>query len=624
MSSFNNNNNNNNNNNKININNLKRPSNQIIIIQKDKLGSEREGSVITYEKGDYKIQSNLSNTITNQNIENTVNDMKKTLKQIENSNNIKKNNLKNITDYENKRLITNNTINTNNNLNNNDNNDIKTNENIMTIAENNNNNKNNNNNNNNKNNNNNCIISEKITEINNQNSKQQSNNCVINDKINTENKFYVENEYNTSSLIENEENEFNDSHSSSNNSNSNKSNNNNNNVVHDIPFLPSNHHMKNTNVKNNLKKNKKTNKKNNKNVNSEHSQTLSYENQNNIISQNNLKNQRFIIVNTNNEYINNLNLYANNIVIYHNCFICNRTFCLDKLFNAECYKHFTCRRCTKNFFEEKIEEGEREFFCPVFKCNSPFKIENLKNIISKSYFNLITEKKNNNDNSNNKLMTVITNTNTLTNTNTITNTITNTTNDNKNNNKISYEKINIYKNKNDIIKKYIHKHVLDINSNENFYVFNKQKNQFCPNCYENTLFGKNGTHFIKCLNCFYRICKYCQKSFDEIHMDLNNENHCKVYFRRSEDLEEEMTLSQRIIIEFILVISSFLILILGGFIQINNLFKNIFCYKKINRKYKKFFVAIFIFLFTLILFLPYFALILISFPYFTIYITILN
>ena len=107
-------------------------------------------------------------------------------------------------------------------------------------------------------------------------------------------------------------------------------------------------------------------------------------------------------------------------------------------------------------------------------------------------------------------------------------------------------------------------------------------------------------------------------------MDLNNENHCKVYFRRDDEPEEELTLKMRIFIQFFLVFSSFFVVIFGGLFHINYFFKNIFCYKKINRKYKKFFVAIFIFLFTLILFLPYFALILISFPYFTIYITILN
>ena len=575
-----------------NINNIERPSNQLIIIQKDKLGSDVEGSVITLEQGEYKIQSNLAKNITNTNIEDTVNDMKKTIKQIENKNNIKMN-LKNTTDNENKRLITINTMNT---INNNNNENIKT-DNILTLDNNNNNNNNNINNNDNNNNNNN--MNEKTTEVNNQNSNK-SNHCVIDAK--NENKLY-----NESSLIENEENEFNECNLSSNQSNSNK-NENNNKVVNDIPFLPSNHNMKNTNVKINIKKNKKRSRKlKKKNDDSDNSQTLKYENQNIINNQNNLKNQRFIIVNTNNEFINNLNLFANNIVIYHNCFICNKTFSLQKLYNAECYKHFTCRRCTKNYFEEKIEEGEREFFCPVFKCNSPFNTEILKDIISKNYYNLLTEKTNNDDKKTNDKL----------NTNTILTT-------NNNNNKFFYEKINIFNSNKETLKKYIHKHVLDINSNENFYVFNKQKNQFCPNCYENTLFGKTGTHFIKCLNCFYRICKYCQKSFDDTHMDLNNENHCKVYFRRDDEPEEELTLKMRIFIQFFLVFSSFFVVIFGGLFHINDFFKNIFCYKKIKNNCLKIFIEIFIFLFTIIFFLPYLAIILISFPYFPILIMIFN
>jgi hypothetical protein len=218
--------------------------------------------------------------------------------------------------------------------------------------------------------------------------------------------------------------EINISENNKNNINNKKNdNNNNNNGVHDIPFLPSNHNMRNTNIKINIKKNKKRNRKlKKKNDESDHSQTLTYENQNKLNYQNNLKNQRFLIVNTNNEFINNLNLFANNIVIYHNCFICNKTFSLQKLYNAECYKHFTCRRCTKNYFEEKIEEGEREFFCPVFKCNSPFNIEILKDIISKNYYNLLTEKTNNEDKKTNDKL----------NTNTILTT-------NNNNNKFLYE-----------------------------------------------------------------------------------------------------------------------------------------------------------------------------------------
>ncbi len=407
--------------------------------------------------------------------------------------------------------------------------------------------------------------------------------------------------------IKNNNNNFNLNNNDSNNEKINKNdNNNNNNGVHDIPFLPSNHNMRNTNIKINIKKNKKRNRKlKKKNDESDHSQTLTYENQNKLNYQNNLKNQRFLIVNTNNEFINNLNLFANNIVIYHNCFICNKTFSLQKLYNAECYKHFTCRRCTKNYFEEKIEEGEREFFCPVFKCRSPFSSEILKDIISKNYYKLLTEKTNNEDKKTNDKL----------NTNTILST---------NNNKNFYEKINVFNSNKETLKKYIHKHVLDINTNENFYVFNKQKNQFCPNCYENTLFGKNGTHFIKCLNCFYRICKYCQKSFDDTHMDLNNENHCKVYFRREEELEEEMTLGIKILLEIFLAISSFIIIIFGGFLHINHFFKKIFCYKKIRNNCVKIFLEIIIFLFTILFFLPYLAIIFFILPYFPVLVTIFN
>ena len=61
------------------------------------------------------------------------------------------------------------------------------------------------------------------------------------------------------------------------------------------------------------------------------------------------------------------------------------------------------------------------------------------------------------------------------------------------------------------IRLYNNKHVIDVNSNMMLYKVRKYKNEYCPNCHEPTLFCKIDTIFHKCLNCGFKVCKYCNK-----------------------------------------------------------------------------------------------------------------
>jgi len=174
----------------------------------------------------------------------------------------------------------------------------------------------------------------------------------------------------------------------------------------------------------------------------------------------------------------------------------------------------------------------------------------------------------------------------------------------------------------DNIKLYTKTHVLDIDTNENFYRFKKSKIQFCIKCGEPTLFNKTGTKFIKCLNCLQKICKYCIKEYDNTHLDINVKNHCKVYFRikdiKNNDASNKDSCCYDIIKEILYTFISFFMMFIAGFIYVKNFIKCLFCMNKCNNIIIDFIIVIFSFIF----FLPVFVLILVSYPFFPVFITI--
>lgn len=184
---------------------------------------------------------------------------------------------------------------------------------------------------------------------------------------------------------------------------------------------------------------------------------------------------------------------------YRICFICDRFIQKVMICTAfGCYHSF-CKKCGKTFYEEKIEQGDTEFKCPVHRCTKPIMADVIKLLVSEKHFNVLEGKEE-------KLKSSISENVVL-----------------KQN----------FLNHIESVKLYTNKHVLDVNSNENFFMFNKAKDQFCIKCSEPALFGKNGGHYVKCLNCFHSICKYCMKSFTANHLEISSHNYCRVYFRRN-------------------------------------------------------------------------------------------
>ena len=232
--------------------------------------------------------------------------------------------------------------------------------------------------------------------------------------------------------------------------------------------------------------------------------------------------------------------------IYKTCSICEHLFPLSRLFVPECNNHFLCKKCSKNYYEDIIENGIKEMVCPFIKCKMQVDLEDLKNIISKEHFNIL---------------------------------INNIKNIKETQNKFCFTKLktNI---DNENLEFYTQKHVLDINSNKNLYNYNNVKGVYCPKCCMNSLFSKTNTYFFKCLNCECKRCKFCLKDYDERHMDSSYMNHCKVYYRLDDDKRKNLKVGYFLFLQLFFVFASYYLCFAGTFLLLRNLFFYLFDIKK--------------------------------------------
>ena len=160
---------------------------------------------------------------------------------------------------------------------------------------------------------------------------------------------------------------------------------------------------------------------------------------------------------------------------------------------------------------------------------------------------------------------------------------------------------------------YYKQNVIDVSSNLDLYYIRKSKDEYCPKCNEHCIFRKTNTFFYKCLNCGFKICKYCNKEFTNIHLVLNDYNHCKVYYRRKKDFSSNKIFFN-IFFQMIYTVGMFLILITFCFFLINNFFVIIFGIHDKNKNYLRFiFSLIFSFLVYLII-IPFLIILIPFFP----------
>ena len=264
-----------------------------------------------------------------------------------------------------------------------------------------------------------------------------------------------------------------------------------------------------------------------------------------------------------NEENNKTSFYKTMQFVQKNCFICEKSFYLSKLYCSDCGIHFLCRKCLKSYYEEYIENknNSKILKCPFTKCDKQINYEIIKNIISEGHQKIYELNKNkDNGGGGNHINDLI-----------------------YNNFKLGSQ------NNDNNLKMYSEKHVLDISSNMNFFMFKKSKDIFCPKCLNPNLFSKTNNYFIKCLYCGHKICKYCLKEYTNKHLDLKVEGYCKVYFRRDEDIIVNNNYILIYLLQLFFVIAMYLFTYSGAFFFFYEKLKVMF---RLNNKRKNFFFYI--------------------------------
>ena len=270
--------------------------------------------------------------------------------------------------------------------------------------------------------------------------------------------------------------------------------------------------------------------------------------------------------------------------IQKDCYICEKPFYFIKLYYADCGIHFLCRKCLKSYYEDYIENKlfSKTLKCPCAQCEKNIDYEKIvKEIISethqKIYDNFIE----------NKWIE-------------------------------DSEREKDYTMDNDL-KLYTKKHVLDVNNNKNIYMFKKTKDRYCPRCLRPYLFSKTNNNFIKCLFCNLKICKYCFKEFNSKHLNLQNEDHCKIRYRRRPDEPEQKSCITNYLLELFFVIAIYILLFPSIFLSFLNIFNK--CLKVNNNNkntsyYIKSCISLFFGIIFFIICIPFIILIYSMFPAF--------
>ena len=171
------------------------------------------------------------------------------------------------------------------------------------------------------------------------------------------------------------------------------------------------------------------------------------------------------------------------------------------------------------------------------------------------------------------------------------------------------------------MKNYSENHVIDVNNNKLFYNFNKNKNIFCSRCFKETLFCREKQSFMRCLNCNFAQCKYCFKEYTKDHFDMNSKNYCRIYYRNFELEMHSLTQIKKFLLQLFLVFAIFYLTIISFWKYPKKIFSNIIFKKnENNEKYNNYFLfcvkIIFIYLFTLIIFIICLPINFLLFPWF--------
>ena len=367
--------------------------------------------------------------------------------------------------------------------------------------------------------------------------------------------------------------------------------------------LNSNNEIKNENLIK-LSNNNTYSKKNNLNHFSSkkqitHENNIKIENNNNNIDNNIDKTSGLIYIRNNKNLLGLENLdeiidkYSKtDFIDDKQCIICERVYDKNskKIFSANCNKHFFCKDCLKIYFQYSIDKGIKKMKCPIYKCKFDIEKNILQQILDIKYSSILFKQNNNY---------------------------------NEENNTVGSEKI--YENKFNNYIPYRNKNVFQYNPQLNLYKIKKLENEYCPKCHEPSLFCMTFTLFNKCLNCGYKSCKYCDKTFTNYHLIINDPRHCKVYYRKEKNFYNN-TICFKFVIELLYVVGIYFILHIYILTK-NKMFLLLFRIdkNKYNKKvFMMFLINFFLYFFNCLFYLIILPFMIIFIPFFPIFIALVN
>ena len=262
---------------------------------------------------------------------------------------------------------------------------------------------------------------------------------------------------------------------------------------------------------------------------------------------------------------------------YGECFLCERTYKLQILFSSKCQIHRFCKECLNSYFEGLIKNNKNlSLECPLNNCNDNFELKELQKILDENIYNEISLVK--------------------------------TYNKSKS---VNINERNLSK-RNSLL--YSKRSVVDMNSKDELMKSLKDIKYFCPKCLMNIALYKTNTHFYKCLNCNYKICKYCHKEYTPTHIISNEKDYCKVYCRTEKNNKKNYF--KLYLIHLIFVFVMYILCFVAAFICPFKFFKNKLNIKRENKYICLKIISCIISIFIMIILLPLIILFLPYFPYF--------
>ena len=304
---------------------------------------------------------------------------------------------------------------------------------------------------------------------------------------------------------------------------------------------------------------------------------------NNLMKKNDIEQEQLykndsININDNEMILNNNNNKENKK--YYNCFLCERTYEKEILFFPECEIHPFCKGCLYLYYKVLTENKNLDLKCPVKNCLYNVDLDKLNRIIDIDDFNELKNSK-------------------------------------------SYKKENKNhpknKNKNNTFV-YFKNSVLEIDSKESLVQSIKDKKKYCPKCLMPIY--KSNNNFYKCLNCYYKQCKFCSKEYTNTHLICNEKDYCKVYLRSTKPKRNYIKIFFK---QLILVLGIFILCIFSAFIIPFQFLKKKFKIENNKIKNKSFYIKIFFsYCLSIIIMIIIIPFIIILFPYFPYFIAFLD